>query len=106
VTHVKRLLLLVAIVAAAVCASAIPASADNGATTTHFNVSYTGGAGALLTCAGERIVKSGPNGYVKDSESCTTANPQLPVGRYDLTPDPNPEWYSDYEYFVNPAAAA
>jgi hypothetical protein len=94
--------LVSAVLAAGVGAAAVTASADNGVTNTHFTVSYTGGAGATLTCDGERIVKSGPNGFVQDSESCTTPIVTFPNGQFDLAPNPNPNWVSDYEFLVFP----
>jgi hypothetical protein len=94
--------LVSAVLTVGVGAAAVTASGDNGVTNTHFTLSYTGGAGAILTCDGERIVKSGPNGFVQDSESCTTPIVTFHNGRFDLAPNPPAVWFSDYEGFVSP----
>jgi hypothetical protein len=46
------------------------ASANNGATTTHFTANYTDPTFGPAVCSGERIVKTAPKAFVKDSETC------------------------------------
>ena len=97
---------------AGVLLSAAVAVAGNGATVTHFAVSYPAlGDPALpmIDCTGNRIVKPGPDGWVKDTETCVTTYPDYwPVGvPYRIVPftgtslaDGNWEddvWFSDYE---------
>lgn len=93
----------------AIFATTMVAGASNAVTTTHFAVAYdTADFGlpfGFLTCDGQRTVKSGPNGFVKDSETCavTGASEPLPNGHYPLDPiEGVPQWLSDYELFVDP----
>lgn len=108
----SRLLALFFVVLTAVFVTANVAGADNGSTTTQFTVAYDnaapeiGGDPGLVTCDGNRIVKTGPKPYVKDSETCVvtgqTSGPLFPAGTSSLVPDPGPvyKWFSDYELFV------
>lgn len=92
---------------AAVLLSATVAVAGSGATVTHFAVSYHSlGDPALpmIDCTGNRIVKPGPNGWVKDTETCvTTLADYWPVGvLYRIVPFDGSNWtddiwFSDYE---------
>ena len=95
----KKLMLLavtVCALAGAGIASGVATADNNGATTTHFSVAYFG----QFTCTGERIVKTGPKEFVKDSETCLdSAIGDIAPGTYDLGPN---GWYSDYEaFFLN-----
>jgi hypothetical protein len=95
-----RLLALFVVILAAVFVTANVAVADNGATTTHFTAAYDNGPPGFFTCAGERIVKTGPKAFVKDSETCaTTGGRFVPNGTYTISPG---DWFSDYELFTNP----
>jgi len=101
VSHLRRAVVLAL---AAVLLSATVAVAGNGATVTHFAVSYLAdwGEGPLIDCTGNRIVKPGPNGWVKDTETCTTVSDQFPVGSYKIVPFTGVNWTdflwaSDYE---------
>ena len=91
---------LFVVVLAAMFVTAKVAVADNGATTTHFTAAYNNGRVGFFTCAGERIVKTGPKAFVKDSETCTTAGGSFfPAdGTYVLAPG---DWYSDFDFFTN-----
>ena len=76
------------------------ALAGNGAQTTHFTAAYSS-----FTCAGERIVKTDPKGFTKDSETCSfTDLTEFPPGTYAITVGPETatesHWASDYELFV------
>lgn len=76
------------------------ALAGNGAETTHFTAAYSS-----FTCAGERIVKTTPKVFTKDSETCTfTDLSEFPPGTYAITVGPESatesHWASDYELFV------
>jgi hypothetical protein len=46
----------------------------NGAQTGHFTASYNNAIGGHFTCVGQRIAKTGTNGFVKDEEECTISN--------------------------------
>jgi hypothetical protein len=92
-------LLALFVVLTAVLGSASVATAGNGVTTTHFTAAYQNGPLGFFTCDGQRIVKSGPNGFVKDSETCAVDDPVAPNGHYTFDPG---DWISDYEAFVNP----
>src|SRR5262245_23298276 len=90
----KRFALLAVAVAASatVGIAAGVARADNGAQTTHFTATYY-----PFTCSGERIVKTGPKAFIKDSETCLDSFVgDIPPGTYDLAGS----WLSDYDYFV------
>jgi hypothetical protein len=74
---------LVVLAAAAIAAGAATAGNGdgnanknaNGAQTGHFTASYTqAGLGGTFTCGGQRIAKSGANGFVKDEEECTISD--------------------------------
>jgi hypothetical protein len=59
----------------------------NGALTTHFTASYFNGFGGFFTAAGERIVKTGPKAFTKDSETFLISDiSTFPAGTYTLTP--------------------
>ena len=92
-------LLALFVVLTAVLVSASVATAGNGVTMTHFTAAYQNGPVGFFTCDGQRIVKSGPNGFVKDSQTCAVDDPVVPNGHYTLAPG---DWLSDYEGFVNP----
>ena len=66
------------------------ATADNGATTTHFGpVSYTDPVLGPVVCSGENIYKTAPKAFNKDSETCTILN-GFPAGTYTGV-----GWFSD-----------
>jgi hypothetical protein len=101
VSHLRRAVVLAL---AAVLLSATVAVAGNGATVTHFAVSYLAdwGEGPLIDCTGSRIVQSDPNAFVKDTETCTTVFEGFPVGSYKIVPFTGDNWEdflwaSDYE---------
>ena len=94
--HLKKSLALFVALMAVVCVTASVAAADNGATTTQFTASYDSSLGGHYECSGVRIVKTGPKGFIKDSETCTITDlASLPAGTYVNWP-----WASDYEFFV------
>ena len=63
------------------------ALAGNGAETTHFTAAYSS-----FTCAGERIVKTTPKAFTKDSETCTfTDLSEFPPGTYAIIPRSGPK---------------
>jgi hypothetical protein len=68
-----------------------PASvANNGALTAHFTAEYWAPTGGSFTCAGERIAKTGPRAFTKDSETCLISDLSTwPAGIYVLQP-PSP----------------
>ena len=92
-------LLALFVVLAAVSGGASVATASGGVTTTHFTAAYQNGEFGFFTCDGQRIVKSGPNGFVKDSETCAVDDPIVGNGHHTFDPG---DWFSDYEAFVNP----
>jgi hypothetical protein len=101
VAHLRRAVVLAL---AAVFLSAGVAFAGNGATVTHFAVSYLAesGEGPLVDCTGNRIVRSDPNAFVKDTETWTTFSDLYPVGSYKIVPWTGDNWTdflwaSDYE---------
>jgi hypothetical protein len=60
---------------------------NNGAQTTHFTASYFEGLGGFFTAAGERIVKTGPKAFTKDSETILMSDISTwPAGTYTLIP--------------------
>jgi hypothetical protein len=68
---------------AAVGVSATSAMASNGADTTHFTAAYENPLGGTWTCAGERIEKTAPKPFTKDSEDCTITDlSSFPPGTY------------------------
>jgi hypothetical protein len=92
----KRIMLLVLVVFALAgtgIASGV-ATAGNGADTTHFTASYTDPTFGPVVCAGERIVKTAPKAFIKDSEDCTILN-GFPAGTYDCTDFGG--WLSDFD---------
>jgi hypothetical protein len=73
--------------------SATVAVAGNGATVTHFAVSYPDPfTGVQVDCTGNRIVQSEPNAFVKDTETCTTMSDSFPVGSYKIVPFTGDNW--------------
>jgi hypothetical protein len=93
-----------AALALAVAGTANAATAANGATTTHFTAAYLNGPGGVFTCSGERIVKTAPKPFTKDSETCTISDVSTwPPGTYPIvtTPLPPPAmwamWFSDFD---------
>ena len=100
VSHLRRAVVLAL---AAVLLSATVAVAGNGATVTHFAVSYPDlFTGVLVDCTGNRIVQSDPNAFVKDAETCMTVSDSLLVGSYTIVPFTGDNfedflWASDYE---------
>ena len=100
VSHLRRAVVLAL---AAVLLSATVAVAGNGATVTHFAVSYPDlFTGVLVDCTGNRIVQSDPNAFVKDIETCTTVFEEFSVGSYTIVPFTGDNfedflWASDYE---------
>ena len=97
--HRYRLAVLIAATAFAVAtigfgASSVAAAA-NGATTIHFTASYTDPGFGPVLCTGERIVKTAPNAFTKDSEDCTILN-GFPAGTYTCA-DLGVGWFSDYD---------
>lgn len=98
-----RLLALAVVVLGAGMATNV-AVANNGATTHNFNVSYSyfvfGQLGGF-SCTETRIEKTAPKAFIKDSATCQVTG--------DFTPGTYPavgNWYSDYEYFINPGGGA
>ena len=100
VSHLRRAVVLAL---AAVLLSATVAVAGNGATVTHFAVSYPDlFTGVLVDCTGNRIVQSDPNAFVKDAETCTTVSGSFLAGSYTIVPFTGDNfedflWASDYE---------
>jgi len=76
---------------------------NNGAQTVHFTAAYQNLIGGFFTCAGERISKTTPKPFTKDSEDCTMTDlSTFPPGTY--VGDPNfivngvpYSWSSDYD---------
>ena len=69
------------------------AVANRGATTTHFGpVSYDDSFFGPVVCSGEKIFKTGPKGFNKDSQTCTILF-GFPAGTY--TAADNGGWNSD-----------
>jgi hypothetical protein len=94
--HMKRIMLLVLVVFALAgtgIASGV-ATANNGADTTHFTASYTDPVFGPVVCAGERIVKTAPKAFTKDSEDCTILN-GFPAGTYACADFGG--WFSDFD---------
>ena len=65
---------------------------NNGAQTVHFTAEYEALIGGNWTCAGERISKTRPHPFTKDSEDCTMT---------DLSTWPPGTYVGDPVYFVN-----
>ena len=99
-SHLRRAVVLAL---ATVLLTAGVAFAGNGATVTHFAVSYPAFLDNLpVDCTGNRIVQSDPNAFVKDTETCTTFSEEFPVGSYKIVPFTGDNWTdflwaSDYE---------
>lgn len=102
----KRLWLLavlVVVLAGAGVATGV-ATAGNGAKTTHFTAAYFNGQGGFFTCAGERIVKTAPKAFTKDSETCQISDVSTwSPGTYPIVTSflPPPAlsaiWFSDFD---------
>jgi hypothetical protein len=61
------------------------AGQNNGAGATHFTAFYFNGPGGFVTAAGERIVKTGPKAFIKDSETALISDISTwPAGTYTL----------------------
>ena len=81
----------------------VGAPLNNGAQTVHFTAEYVSFIGGNWTCAGERISKTTPHPFTKDSEDCTITDlSTFPPGTY--VGDPNfivngvpYSWSSDYD---------
>ena len=65
---------------------------NNGAQTVHFTAAYQNVIGGFFTCAGERITKTAPKPFTKDSEDCTMT---------DLSTWPPGTYVGDPVYVVN-----
>ncbi len=81
--------------------------AGSAAKTVHFTASYSS-----FTCAGERIVKTEPKSFIKDSETCTfTDLTEFAPGTYAIVGQAVPEsptqshWVSDYDILYTPAGS-
>jgi hypothetical protein len=76
---------------------------NNGAQTVHFTAAYQNVFGGFFTCAGERITKTAPKPFTKDSEDCTITDlSTFPPGTYVGDPfyviNGVPyTWLSDYD---------
>src|SRR5215472_6938256 len=56
---------------------------NNGAQTVHFTAAYQNVIGGFFTCSGERITKTTPKPFTKDSEDCTITDLSTwPPGTY------------------------
>ncbi len=76
---------------------------NNGAQTVHFTAAYQNLIGGFFTCAGERISKTTPKPFTKDSEDCTMTDLSTwPPGTYVGDPvfvvnGVGYTWNSDYD---------
>ena len=76
---------------------------NNGAQTVHFTAAYENLIGGFFTCAGERITKTAPKPFTKDSEDCTITDlSTFPPGTYVGDPTfivngVEYSWQSDYD---------
>ena len=77
---------------------------NNGAQTVHFTAAYQNLIGGFFTCAGERITKTAPKPFTKDSEDCTVTDlstwpPGTYVGNpfFEINGVPGYFWISDYD---------
>jgi len=76
---------------------------NNGAHTVHFTAAYENLIGGFFTCAGERISKTAPKPFTKDSEDCTETDlSTFPPGTYVGNPffvvnGVSYSWSSDYD---------
>jgi len=102
----KKLWLLAVLVTALAGAGVATgvATANNGAKTTHFTAAYFNGQGGFFTCSGERIVKTAPKAFTKDSETCTISDLSTwGPGTYPIVTSflPPPAlsaiWFSDFD---------
>ncbi len=91
----KLRLLIAVVLAGCLWSFAGMASAGNGATVHHFSVTYPDN---LATCSGNRIEKTGVNGFVKDVETCVTViDVGLGSGTYSAV---YLGWCSDYNAVI------
>jgi hypothetical protein len=72
---------------------------NNGAETTHFTAQYFNGPGGYFVASGERIVKTSPKAFTKDSETILISDiSSWPPGTYTL--DANGDFFIlGVEYF-------
>ena len=98
-------LLSVAALLVAPAYAGVDSKSANGAITTHFTAEYFNGQGGFFTGAGERIVKTGPKAFTKDSETLLISDISTwPAGTYVIVVD-IPEdsetgfatWFSDFD---------
>ena len=81
----------------------VGAPLNNGAQTVHFTAAYQNLIGGFFTCAGERITKTAPKPFTKDSEDCTITDlSTFPPGTYVGDPTfivngVEYTWSSDYD---------
>ena len=75
------------------------ASATAGTTTTPFKAAYWFTPSAYATCSGANIVKTAPNAFNKDSETCVLSGDDgfFPLGTSTYGYG---AWLSDYYYFT------
>lgn len=117
----KRVLCIAALVVTAGALAGTAAAGNgnanksaNGAQTGHFDVTYVNVIGGTFDCHGQRIAKSGANGFVKDEEECTISDAAsfFPAGTDVGNPAYNGyTWLSDFDgqlaqtvtYIVSPA---
>src|SRR5436190_14989480 len=97
----KKLMLL-AVAACALAGFGVASSvatAKNGTTTTPFKASYWLTGSAYATCSGANIVKTAPNAFNKDSETCVLSGDEgvFPLGTTAYGPG---VWLSDYYFFT------
>ena len=85
---------VVMLVLASLVAGAAAAGPTGGVTHTSFSVQY-----GPFACGGDRIVKSGPDGFIEDREVCIVSADILPDGTYDATQPPIGPWCSDFDGF-------
>src|ERR1051325_3943297 len=77
----------------------------NGAFTAHFTAEYFNGQGGFFTGAGERIAKTGPKAFTKDSETLLISDISTwPAGTYIIVVEFPPDsvtgyaiWFSDFD---------
>ena len=98
-------LLAVATLLVAPAYAGIDNKAANGAITAHFTAEYFNGLGGFFMGAGERIVKTGPKAFTKDSETLLISDISTwPAGTYVIVVE-FPEdsetgfatWFSDFD---------
>ena len=95
-------LFLVTVAALLTSANLAAAGENTGASTAHFTATYDNGSsfGGIFTCSGERIVKTAPKAFVKDSATCKISDiATWPAGTYIIggTGPDGAVWFSDYD---------